>query len=287
MRGRIIKGIGGFYYVSDSNGTVFECKARGRFRKDGLTPCVGDFVDFEPSGQGYAAIEKILPRANRLVRPPVANVDQMLLVLSAGKPEVDFLLCDKLLIQAERAGINPVIVINKSEMDEKCAAQIEKQYSFYDVLQVSAVTGQGIDGLKHSLHGKCVCLAGQSAVGKSSIINAICGAFGLETGDLSRKTDRGKHTTRQAELLYLKEEDAYLVDTPGFSMYDIDGISKTELAHFYPELQQYAAQCRFSSCIHDKEPGCAVKEALLQGKISAERYERYLKLLYLLGEKRQ
>ncbi|WP_082903418.1 ribosome small subunit-dependent GTPase A [Christensenella timonensis] len=287
IQGRIVKGIGGFYYVSDAKGNVYECKARGRFRKQGIVPCVGDYVEFEPQSESYGAIEEILPRKNQLVRPAVANIDSVILVVSADKPDIDFLLCDKLLIQADRLGIRPVIAINKTDLNKQNAYAINEQYSYYDTVYVSALELHGIEDLKDVIRGRCVCLAGQSAVGKSSLVNALCKELRLETGGLSKKTERGKHTTRQAELLYLKDLNAYVVDTPGFSMFDIGGLKKEELGQYYREIAEYAGECKFASCMHDREPDCAVKIALAEGEISAERYDRYLKLLNLIGEKKE
>ncbi|MEG0701997.1 MAG: ribosome small subunit-dependent GTPase A [Christensenella sp.] len=278
-----MKGIGGFYYVSDKAGAVYECKARGKFRREKVTPMVGDIVEFEKL-DGYDSIEQILPRRNFLLRPAVANIDSMILVLSAGKPEADLFLCDKLLIQAEQNGIAPVIVINKAETAPARVEELKAQYMGYDVIITSAKDGVGIDELKEKIRGMCVCFAGQSAVGKSSLINTLEHEFDLEIGELSKKTDRGKHTTREVELLYVPSCSAYVVDTPGFSMYD-SHIDKAEVSDYYPELRALKGECRFSSCVHDKEPDCAVKAAVEAGKISKERYDRYLRIIHLTEEK--
>ncbi|MEG1991395.1 MAG: ribosome small subunit-dependent GTPase A [Christensenella sp.] len=182
--------------------------------------------------------------------------------------------------------IHPVIAIKKTEMDEANANAINEQYSYYDTIYVSALEHYGIKELQNVIRGKCVCLSGQSAVGKSSLINALNAKFSLETGGLSKKSDRGKHTTRQAELLFLEDIHAYIVDTPGFSMFDQENITKEELPQYYREFSEYASSCRFHSCMHDQEPGCAVKTAVKKGNISAERYQRYLKLLHAIGEKK-
>lgn len=285
IQGRIVKGIGGFYYVSDQDGRVHECKARGKFRKEKMTPMVGDIVEFVEL-EGYSLIEQILPRRNFLLRPAVANVDSMLLVISAGKPAPDLFLCDKLLIQAGCAGIKPVVVINKSDENTAGIDRLANQYcGYYDTFVVSARTGAGIEALKKMISGLCVCFAGQSAVGKSSIINAIDPDFEQETGGLSKKTDRGKHTTRQAELLYVPAIHGYVVDTPGFSMYEIEGMQKNEISAHYPELQKFAGNCRFTSCLHDREPDCAVKDAVEAGEINKERYDRYLRIIHSLKER--
>lgn len=220
------------------------------------------------------------------MRPPVANVDTMLLVVSASKPHIDFMLCDKLLIQAEKANIKPVICINKSETSKKFADEIDRQYKAYNVLYVSAYEKTGLDKLQEELRGKCICFAGQSAVGKSSLINVLDEDIHLEIGELSKKTARGKHTTRVVELMYLPKLNAYVLDTPGFSMFEIGELSAPELAAYYREFVKEATKCRFTSCVHDKEPGCAVKQAVEQGKISTERYDRYIKIKKALEDKR-
>lgn len=244
---------------------------------------VGDMVEFTLR-DGYNSIEEILPRRNSLKRPMVANIDRMVLVLSAGKPAADLMLCDKLLIQAAQNGITPLVVVNKAEVNQKRAEELRKQYSCYDTLLTSAKDGEGTDALKNKIRGLCVCFAGQSAVGKSSLLNAMEGSLRLETGGLSRKTDRGKHTTRRSELLYIPDAGAYVVDTPGFSMYDA-ALDKYEVADCYPEMKNMRRECRFPSCLHDREPDCAVKAAVESGKINRERYDRYLRIIHSLEEK--
>ncbi len=269
--------------MSDGNGTVHECKARGRFRKEKMKPMVGDFVEFEDL-TGYSSIEEILPRRNAVKRPAVANIDRILLVLSAGKPAADLVLADKLLIQAEQNNIEPVVVINKTDADSERARELEEQYACYDTVLTSARNSEGIGGLKDRIRSMCVCLAGQSAVGKSSLVNRLDESFGLETGGLSKKTDRGRHTTRQAELFYIRDCDAYIVDTPGFSMFEME-LEKKEIAGCYPEFRRFGKTCRFVSCMHDREPDCTVKQAVETGEINRERYERYLRIIHSLEEK--
>lgn len=269
--------------MSGEEAVVYECKARGRFRKEKVTPMVGDLVEFTLH-EGYHSIEEILPRRNSLKRPMVANIDCVVLVMSASKPAADLLLYDKLLIQASQGGIEPIIVINKADMDPEHAEELKRQYACYAPILTSAKSGEGIAALKEKIRGMCVSLAGQSAVGKSSLLNALDVSFQLETGTLSRKTERGKHTTRQAELLFVKEIDAYVVDTPGFSMYDAQ-LDKYEVSDCYPELKAIRRQCRFASCLHDREPDCAVKAAVKAGEINKDRYDRYLRIIHLLEEK--
>lgn len=283
IRGRIIKGIGGFYYVNGEDNAVYECKARGKFRREKVTPMVGDRVEFTIR-DGYNSIEDILPRRNSLKRPMVANIDKLVLVMSAGKPAADLLLCDKLLIQAYLGGIEPLIVISKADIDRKNAQALRRQYACYDAIFTSVKSGEGLDAFKEKICGLCVCLAGQSAVGKSSLLNAVDPSFRLETGGLSKKTDRGKHTTRSSELFYVGEADAYVVDTPGFSMYEAE-LDKFMLTDCYPEMNKLKGQCRFSSCLHDKEPDCAVKAAVEAEEINKERYDRYLRIIHSLEEK--
>lgn len=278
--------MGGFYYVHDGE-RVHECRACGRFRKEHVTPLVGDYVRFSgQEGQMGGYVEDIEPRRNSLVRPAVSNVDVMLLVVSAQKPHVDFMLADKLIAQAERSGIEPVICVNKGEAGTEAVAEIKRQYASYTTLVVSAHTKAGMCGLGKVLSGRCVCFTGQSAVGKSSLLNVIDGTLDLPVGGLSKKTDRGKHTTRTVELHYIPALDAYVFDTPGFSMFSFDDLAKEDVRNCYREFEPYAGECRFSVCLHDREPGCAVKRAVKEGAINEKRYERYLKMISTIGEKR-
>ena len=284
-QGIILKGIGGFYYVKCGE-EIYECRARGKFRLDGIKPIPGDIAEVTPPTEvsgGY--VEDILPRRNQLVRPAVANLDMLLIVLSAKKPKPDFLLCDKLLIYAKYNNIPCAIVVNKCDSGKP--DDIIRQYAGCgaEVITISAQTGQGMDELKELIRGKCVCLAGQSAVGKSSIVNAISPGLMLDTGGLSKKTDRGRHTTRHSELLYIKECDATVIDTPGFSVLECVEIEPEELSQYYSEFRW--KDCRFTECLHHKEPDCAVKKQLEEGEIPPERYERYKELLLKLIERKE
>lgn len=283
--GRVLKCIGGFYYVlPDDGGDVCACRARGKFRLDGVAPRAGDRVRFEiPEGKtedGY--LVEILPRNGLLTRPPIANATQFVVVLSASKPVPDFLLADKLLIQAERRGVKPLIAVNKcDEADDALLERINDDYAGlpYRFLMVSARDGQNLDALKAALRHEISCFAGQSAVGKSSLLNAISPRLSLETGGITRKTGRGRHTTRVAELWPLDgEPDAFIVDTPGFSLLALDDMPPDELALHYPEMRAITG-CRFDNCLHQSEPGCKVKEALHDGQISQGRYNRYITVL--------
>ena len=284
--GRILKGVGGFYYVLDDKGAVHECKARGRFRLDGTTPLPGDMVRFSMQKDSYGFIEEILPRRNELKRPRVANVDMVAIVVSAQKPQVEKLLCDKLIVHLKRAGIRPLLVINKCDVAAPEAVDaLEAEYrGVCPVVRVSALSGEGLSELKAALSGCCTCFAGQSAVGKSSLLNALFPHLSLETGGLSRKVDRGRHTTRHAELIVLDDFSGTVVDTPGFSFLEPESIEPGELGALYSDFEDHASRCRFNGCLHDKEPDCGVKEAVLKGIISEGRYQRYLTILKELQE---
>ena len=288
MKGKILKGVGGFYYVMDEKANLHECKARGRFRKDRIVPLPGDEVIFAPEKKAYGFIEEITDRRNELTRPRVANVDMAAIVVSAEKPKIDYMLCDKLLISIKKEGIEPLIVVNKCDVaDKEQLAAIQNEYSSAcSVVLVSATTGDGLGLLKDHMKGKCTCFAGQSAVGKSSIINALSPDLDLETGGLSKKIDQGKHTTRHAELLPLKDLSGTVVDTPGFSSFDNKEIPPAQLGQYYDDFVPYTADCKFSSCLHADEPECGVRDAVSRGEINQNRYLRYIEILNELQEKR-
>lgn len=288
-QGKIIKGVGGFYYVLDSCGNIHECKAAGRFRKDGIIPLPGDNVRFAAQENSYGFIEEIEKRRNEMHRPRVANIDMAAIIVSAEKPNIDYLLCDKLLISIKKAEIEPLMIINKCDVaQEKRAESIQNEYSnACKTIRVSAVNKEGLDYLKQQLAGKCTCFAGQSAAGKSSILNALFSSLDLKTGGMSKKTDRGKHTTRHAELLLLDDFSGTVVDTPGFSLFDTADILPEQLYQYYDDIVPYADECKFSSCLHEKEPQCKVIEAVNQGKINKNRYQRYLQILKEVKEKRK
>lgn len=281
--GRIIKGIGGFYYILDELGITHECKARGRFRKDGITPLTGDNVLFTHSG----FIEEIKQRKNELVRPRVTNIDTAVIVISAAKPEPDYLLCDRLLVSIKLAGIKPLLIINKCDIAAKqyVGSIIEEYKDACDVLCVSAKSGEGISELKELLKDGIACFAGQSAAGKTSIINALFPGIDLKTGNLT-KADRGMHTTRQAELLVSQDFLGGIVDTPGFTFFEAAEIAPADLCHYYDDFSSYIGGCRFTSCLHSGEPDCAVKDAVKNGAINENRYKRYLEILNEIKLKR-
>lgn len=288
LKGTILKGIGGFYYVRDEQGNIHECKACGRFRKDNIIPLPGDHVRFTLNEGAYGFIDDILERRNELLRPRVANVDQVAIVVSVYKPKADCLLCDKLIVQSKMAGIRPLLVLNKCDAaDESEIEALSREYkSVCATIKVSAATGDGLSELKEHLNNRCTCFAGQSAVGKSSILNALFPELALEIGGLSKKTDRGRHTTRHAELLVMDDISGMVVDTPGFSFLENADLKPEQLSHYYSDMQPFLHECRFTSCLHANEPQCAVKEAVKEGLISEGRYQRYLTILKELQEKR-
>jgi ribosome biogenesis GTPase len=286
MQGRIIKGIGGFYDVLMQNGDIIRCRARGRFRNEGVIPMVGDQVELTTQETGFAAMVDILPRTNALLRPPVSNIDLLVIVLSAGAPKPDFQLADKLLIQAHTLKIEPLLVLNKMDAaKDEIIKEFLGDYTAFPTLLASSRTGDGIEALKTALTGRVSCFAGQSAVGKSSLLNALFPELALETGELAKRTDRGKHTTRQAELWpYL---GGAVLDTPGFSLFEMSELSQEALNACYPEFADVAGDCRFTGCRHNAEPDCAVKAMLTSGKLSQGRYQRYLEIQKEIEEKRK
>lgn len=282
MQGKIIKGIAGFYYVYTASG-LFECKAKGIFRKEQKKPLVGDLVEMVPVDveKMTGNITKILPRKNTLIRPASANVDQALVIFAIVKPNPNYNLLDRFLITMEEQSLPCLICFNKQDI----ATEEEKQElieaygkSGYEVLFVSGKLQEGIDTIRERLQGKTTVVAGPSGVGKSTIINALYPQANMETGEISRKIERGKHTTRHAELFALSE-DTFIFDTPGFTSLSLGEMEKEELQGFYPEFAPYEKYCKFAGCSHISEPVCGVKDALEKGDISRVRYENY-KVLY-------
>ncbi len=281
--GIIVKGIGGFYYVL-IDGEVVECRARGRFRKDGIVPMVGDKVVVTPSKD---MIEEILPRRNKLIRPSVANIDYIGIVIAPKDPIPDYLLVDKLTIYACIQDINPIIIINKIDLvDHEYIAKIIDMYADtgWPIFPVSCKEHSGIDELAHAFSDGITTLAGQSGVGKSSLLNALHPPLELEIGDISEKLKRGRHTTRYVELLSLPY-GGMVVDTPGFSSMSISQLDPTTVKDYYPEFKEYEYECRFGMrCIHRDEPDCSIKENVKKGCISKGRYERYIKIVKEIEE---
>ena len=291
MQGKIIKGIAGFYYIYAEDGNVYECKAKGIFRKDNFKPLVGDNVEItvlnEEEKEG--SVTSILPRRNSLIRPAVANVDQALLIFAMENPKPNFLLLDRFLIMMKQQEIPAVICFNKKDVGEK--EEMEKLYEIYTgcgyrVVLSSTYEGEGMDEIHEILKGKTTVVAGPSGVGKSSITNCMQGEVQMETGEISKKLKRGKHTTRHSQVIPV-EKNTFLVDTPGFSSLYLTDMKEEELRDYFPEFVMYEPQCRFQGCMHIHEPGCAVKKALSEGKISQQRYDNYLALYEELKEKRR
>lgn len=286
MQGRIMKGVGGFYDVLLQNGTVVTCKARGRFRNEHIVPMVGDLVELSVPETGFASIDDLLPRKNALLRPPVSNIDQLVIVVSASVPKPDWLLTDKLLLQAHLLGVQPLLVLNKIDAaDETIVAEFEADYAAFPALLVSSITGKELEALKQALNKKISAFAGQSAVGKSSLLNALFPELSLETGELAKKTERGKHTTRRAELWPLL--GGAVLDTPGFSLFELEEIPQSALDAAWPEFKDAANRCRFAGCRHGKEPDCAVKALLDTGALTQARYARYIELSQEIEQRRK
>lgn len=274
--GTIRSAIGGFYEI-ESGDSIYTCKAKGAFRHIGLTPLPGDKVIFEIPKDGFARIASVLERRNAIKRPAVANIDILFIVVSAQLPEPDLLLTDKLILEAVSNDIQPILVINKTDIrEEPLLRRILSQYERFTVLQVSALEGISIDAIEDRIRGHICCFAGQSGVGKSSILNSIMRTATMKTGEISGRTEHGRHTTRETRLFSCC--GGFIFDTPGFSLYETDGFDTAVLLKAYPELRT-DEQCRFIGCRHINEPGCAVKELVAKGRINTERYERY-KLLF-------
>lgn len=289
MRGKIIKGIAGFYYVYTDKGLV-ECKAKGIFRKEKIKPLVGDNVEIEFVDEELLLgnITAILPRRNALIRPASANIDQALVIFAIVKPDPNYNLLDRFLIHMQRQNLPAVICFNKKDIaSDKEQQELSSAYGKcgYQVLFVSGKNEQGIDGIKKQLKGKTTVVAGPSGVGKSTIINVLYPEANMETGEISRKIDRGRHTTRHAQLFALSE-DTFIMDTPGFTSLSIENMEKEELKSCYPEFAEFEEACRFGGCAHISEPVCGVKEALAAGKISRVRYENYAALYEELKNKK-
>ncbi|MGN0426554.1 MAG: ribosome small subunit-dependent GTPase A [Agathobacter sp.] len=285
MQGKIMKGISGFYYVYVAGTGIYECKAKGAFRKDGIKPLIGDQVEITETQDSEIEltgnVDHILPRKNVLIRPAVANIDMALVIFAAAKPEPNFNLLDRFLCMMEFQKVPVTICFNKcdliSEEEKERLRQIYKA-SGYPVLFTSTKTGENMETLKACLKGKTTTVAGPSGVGKSSIINCLQSNLHMETGDISAKIERGKNTTRHSQIVPIME-DTFIMDTPGFSSMDAPGMEKEDLWKCYPEFLPFEPYCRFQGCSHVNEPDCGVKEALSAGKISKIRYENYV-LIY-------
>lgn len=292
MQGKIIKGIAGFYYIQTVESGIYECKAKGIFRKDGQKPLVGDNVEIsildEKAGKGN--IDVILPRKNQLIRPAVANVDQVLVIFAAAKPKPNLNLLDRFLVAMEKQNVpRAVICFNKQDLvDEAECDRLRRIYenSGCELLFTSAADEKGVEAVREVLRGKTTAVAGPSGVGKSSLVNLIVPEALMETGEISQKIERGRHTTRHSEILCV-EKDTYICDTPGFTSLAVWDMEKEELRDYFPEFARWQGDCRFLGCSHTHEPSCSVKTAVEEGKISRERYENYLEMYEeLKGKKR-
>ena len=291
MTGKIIKGIGGFYYVVCENGITYECKAKGVFRNRKIKPLVGDNVEIEilDEEKNLGNVEDILPRFNWLNRPAVANVDQTVIIFAVSAPAPNFNLLDRFLINMEQHEVPTVICFNKVDLEGfRQSEDICRSYtkSGYEVLFISAESGYGIDVLEAVIKGKTTVFAGPSGVGKSSTLNSLFPDANVQTGGLSEKIQRGKHTPRHSELMFV-DDDTYIMDTPGFSSLYTEGIEAEDLKLYFPEIAAYTGTCKFNMCNHISEPGCLVKKAVSDGRISKMRYDDYVMIYNELKEKRK
>lgn len=282
MQGKIVKGISGFYYVHVAGTGIYECKAKGVFRNRKVKPLVGDNVEIVvlDEEKHLGNVEEILPRKNELIRPAVSNVDMALVIFAAAKPDPNFNLLDRFLCMMEYQKVPVTICFNKCDLvSEEEKENLQKIYApaGYDILFTSVKTGENIDRLKALLAEKTTTVAGPSGVGKSSLINELQTDVRMQTGAISDKIGRGKHTTRHSEIISIGQE-TYIMDTPGFSSMDLPGFKKENLWTCYPEFVPYEPECRFIGCSHIGEPDCGVKNALAEGKISRVRYDNYVML---------
>ena len=305
IQGKIVKGIAGFYYVRVAGSGVYECKAKGIFRKDNQKPLVGDNVEIEvlDEKEKKGNLEKILPRKNALIRPAVANIDQALVVFAVTKPKPHFHLLDRFLVMMEQLEIPVVLCFNKKDLAN--AEEMEEireiyQACGYPLIFTSARREENVSEVLEALQGKTTVIAGPSGVGKSSLINLLSPEADMETGGISRKIDRGKHTTRHSELFcvarhttersggsFLAAESSFIMDTPGFSSFYINDMEKEELKYCFREFLPYEGKCRFQVCSHIHEPDCAVKQAVADGKIHKIRYENYVDFYQEIQEKKR
>ncbi|MBD2846154.1 ribosome small subunit-dependent GTPase A [Paenibacillus sp. IB182496] len=298
--GRIVKALSGYYYVQPDGAaesgapddTPIQCRARGVFKKRGLTPLVGDLVHYLPDGHGEGTVTELLPRSSVLVRPPVANIELAVLVFAVTEPTLNLQLLDKFLAHIEHAGLETIICLSKQDLQdtaaERAVADVLRIYPplGYDVYPTSALRGDGADALLQRLQGRLSVFAGQSGVGKSSLLNRLVPGLELETNAISNRLGRGKHTTRHVELIAIGG-DGYVADTPGFSQLDFAQLGVEELDTCFPELRAHASDCRFRGCTHLHEPGCAVLEAKAAGAIADSRYDHYALFVEELKDKKR
>lgn len=278
MEGKIIKGIGGFYYIKTEEG-IIECKARGKFRHKDMKPVVGDNVSIKVE-KGKGVIEEIHERTSELIRPTVSNVTLAFVVFAIKSPDLNFDLLNRFLLLCESNNIEAVVCLNKVDLvDEAEREEVKKKITDigYEVLFINAKEGIGIEELRERMKGNVTVLCGPSGAGKSTLINQLADKEHMETGVVSDKIGRGKHTTRHSELIEI--DNGYIVDTPGFSTLDVTFIEKDKLKYYFPEFDEYNDTCKFRGCVHHKEPGCSLKQAVEEGKINKHRYEFYIRTL--------
>lgn len=284
VQGTVLKATAGFYYVHDGR-KVWECSLRGKFRLTGTTVLVGDRVLLKPRPEGSGQIVDVLPRANSLLRPPVANVELAVIVMACAHPDPSLPLLDRILLQVAVAGVQPLICFNKSDLVEPSGFAPARIYreAGYRIFFTSALQRQGIDALAEALCGRIAVLAGPSGAGKSSLLNALIPGLQLKVGEVSSKLQRGRHTTRHVELLGLPA-GGWVADTPGFSSLSLPELKKSELAPLFPDLNRFSQHCRFRGCLHVQEPDCAVRQAVQSGEVSDLRYRHYLQFLQEIAE---
>lgn len=277
MTGKIIKGIGGFYYV-EAEGKLYSCKAKGIFRNENIKPLIGDEVEISVIDEEKleGSVDDILPRRNQLIRPALANIDMIIVVQAYAKPAPQLYLLDRYLVSIESLDIPIGIIFNKSDLNQKYYDEIYSSAG-YKVFSTSVKTGEGLDEFRRFIDGKCIAFAGPSGVGKSSITNYLCPQASMETGVISRKIERGKHTTRHSELFSLGS-NTFICDTPGFTSVLFNDIPSDRLRFYMPDIAGYEGKCRFNGCLHLAEPECAVKEATASGTLAGSRYEAYKKI---------
>lgn len=278
MKGKIIKGIGGFYYIKTEEG-IIECKARGKFRHRDMKPMVGDDVEITFEGS-KGVIENIYDRSSELIRPTVANVTQAFVVFSIKNPDINFDLLNRFLVLCEHNNIHAIVCLNKVDLvnyEEKEEIKDKINAIGYDVLYINAKNGIGVETLREKIKNNVTVLCGPSGAGKSTLINTLKESYHMETGEVSEKIGRGRHTTRHSELIDV--QDGYIVDTPGFSTLEVNFIEKEDLRYSFPEFEEYNNLCKFRGCLHYKEPNCAVKKAVEEGKINKYRYDFYIRTL--------
>ncbi len=294
MTGKILKGIGGFYYVKCTDGNLYECRARGKFRKNEIKPQIGDNVEIELTGEDFkGSIVKIFERRNTFIRPPVSNIDQMAIVSALKDPEPDTMFIDKMLAVLNSCDTPAILCFNKLDIaDDDTIKGFTDIYTRagFKIFLVSTVTGEGIEEFKSAISGKTTAFAGFSGVGKSSLLNCLCGSDMLETGDVSKKLKRGRHTTRHVEIFEAENVDnnTFIADTPGFSMLELScDLEASDLKDLFPEFSQFADNCKFSGCDHNSTKFCGVYDAVTDGSIGKTRYENYITLYKELKDRKK